>query len=78
MRTEVIDYALSHFGITEEGKEACIMVGDRRHDIEGAKACSIASLGVRFGYAAPGELEEAGADFIAEDVEDMKRILLSL
>lgn len=77
-KAEVIDYALSHFGITEEGKEACVMVGDRRHDIEGAKACSIASLGVRFGYAAPGELEEAGADSIAEDVEDMKRILLSL
>ena len=33
-KAEVIDYALSHFGITEEGKEACIMVGDRRHEID--------------------------------------------
>ena len=35
------------------------MVGDRLHDIEGAKECGIASLGVRFGYAKENELEEA-------------------
>ena len=77
-KAEVIAYAFEHFGIGEAEKESCIMVGDRRHDIEGAKACGIASLGVRFGYALPGELEEAGADYIADDVKSMEAILLSL
>lgn len=77
-KAEVVAYALEHFGIGEEEKAECIMVGDRRHDIEGAKACGIASLGVRFGYAAPGELEQAGADYIAADVAEMEKILLSL
>ena len=37
-----------------------VMIGDRVHDIEGAKKCKIESVGVRFGFAKPGELEEAG------------------
>lgn len=52
------------------------MVGDRRFDIEGAKAYHIAGIGVAYGYAAPGELEKAGADVIAETVEELRKILL--
>jgi phosphoglycolate phosphatase len=35
------------------------MIGDRRHDVEGARAHGIESVGVRWGYALPGELEAA-------------------
>ena len=52
------------------------MVGDRENDVEGAKTFGIASLGVRCGYAAPGELERAGADFIADTVGDMRDFLM--
>lgn len=55
--------------------DTVVMVGDRRFDIEGAKAYHIASVGVAYGYAAPGELYEAGADVIAETVEALGRIL---
>lgn len=72
-KDEVIEYALSELGCPR-GK--VIMVGDRKHDIIGAKKCGIASCGVRFGYAEEGELEKAGADFIAEDMEDMLNILM--
>ena len=53
------------------------MVGDRRQDIEGAKACKIQSIGVKYGYAGPDELESAGADIIVQTIDDLKNILLS-
>ena len=52
------------------------MVGDRSYDIIGAKKCGVASCGVRFGYAEPGELEAAGADFIADNIEDLIDVLM--
>ncbi len=55
-----------------------IMVGDRRQDVVGAKLCSLPCIGVKFGYAEEGELETAGADFIAESVEDLYKILTKL
>ena len=36
-----------------------LMIGDRRHDVEGAREHGIACAGVRWGYALPGELEAA-------------------
>ena len=54
------------------------MVGDRKYDILGAKANGVASLGVRYGYAAPGELEAAGADFVVQSVEELSRLLEKL
>lgn len=38
-----------------------VMVGDRYHDVHGAAAHAIATLGAGWGYAAPGELAAAGA-----------------
>lgn len=58
-------------------KKEIIMVGDRENDVEGAKALGITSLGVRTGYAADGELESAGADYIVDTVDDMHRFLMN-
>ena len=52
-----------------------VMVGDRRYDVEGAKACSIASVGVLYGYGDRQELEAAGADSIARDVAELRDIV---
>ena len=54
-----------------------IMVGDRHHDIEGARACGIDSIGVTWGFGSRRELEEAGADWICDDPEDLLRTLRS-
>ena len=69
---EVIEYALSLFGI--EPNEA-IMVGDRKYDVIGAKKCGVSCVGVRFGYAEPGELEAEGAVYGAEDTDDLYKYL---
>lgn len=60
--------AAEHFGVA---KEQTLMVGDRRFDIEAAKKAGVASLGVRYGFAEPGELEAAGADRIVASVEEI-------
>ena len=68
-KAEVIRYALSACGI--EDKSGVLMVGDREHDILGAKKNGIDSLGVLFGYGDYTELKEAGASYIAETVKDI-------
>lgn len=72
-KADVIAYGLEKAGITDRSK--CIMIGDRKHDIQGAKACGMASMGVLFGYGDRQELESAGADLIAETVEEIGRLL---
>lgn len=72
-KNEVIEYAIAKVGASRDN---IIMVGDRKHDIIGAKMCNIASCGVKFGYAEDGELEEAGADFIADNIDEMLEILM--
>ena len=52
-----------------------VMVGDRKFDIEGAKANGIDSIGVRYGYGAQGELEAAGATHIVNSVEELLAML---
>ncbi len=71
---EVIAYALEENGIKE--KEQVVMIGDRLHDILGAKENGIASIGVLYGFGSREEHLEAGADAIAADFNELKDILL--
>ena len=58
-----------------EKKDTVVMVGDRKFDIEGAKAQGITSIGVYFGYGSQEELEQAGADFTVNSVESLSVVL---
>ena len=51
------------------------MIGDREHDIIGAREVGIASIGVLFGYGNRNELEKAGADFIVDTVAEIELIV---
>ncbi len=53
-----------------------VMVGDRLHDVEGAAAHGVATIGVAWGCAEPGELEEAGAVAVVETPEELVALLL--
>ncbi len=57
-------------------RKSIAMVGDRKFDIEGAKAFGLTGIGVAFGYAQEGELEQAGADYIVETVAELERLLM--
>ncbi len=71
---EVIAYALETAGIRDVSK--AVMVGDREHDVLGAKENGMDCVGVLFGYGDRQELEAAGAVKIVETVEELGRILL--
>ena len=57
---------------------ACVMVGDRRHDIAGARANGMRGLGVLWGYGAREELEAAGADALVAAPHDLAAAALAL
>jgi phosphoglycolate phosphatase len=75
-KADVIEHTLAALGVAPDGRASTVLVGDRVHDIEGAKATGIASIGVRWGYASPGELEAAGADEIVDTVAALRAALL--
>ena len=66
---DVIRYALDLAGV--EDLSEVIMIGDREQDVLGAKENHIDSLGVLYGYGDREEHMVAGADHIAEKVEDI-------
>ncbi|MCH5353278.1 MAG: HAD family hydrolase [Acutalibacter sp.] len=72
-KSDVIRYALESCHIAE--KSEVIMIGDREHDIFGAKETGLDSVGVLFGYGSRDELETAGATFIAEKPMDILDIV---
>ena len=74
-KSEVIRYALDTAGISEP--DSAVMVGDRKHDVIGAKEVGIMCIGVLFGYGGYEELKEAGADEIVETVEELGEVLLN-
>lgn len=72
-KDEVIAWALAH--TLPQARQAAVMVGDRLHDIEGARKNGLDSIGVLFGYGSREELTAAGASAIAETVDDLGRLL---
>lgn len=54
----------------------CAMVGDRKFDVEGAKAMNLVSVAVSYGYAQGEELKLAQPDYIVDTVEELRKILL--
>ena len=77
----VIEEALSQLKNTDRygqySPDKCVMIGDRKYDIYGAKYFGLRNIGVSYGFAPEGELEEAGADVIVDTVEELTQMLLS-
>ena len=55
---------------------SCLMLGDRRFDVEAATQCGVASVGVLWGYGSRSELEAAGATWLAESPQDLSALLI--
>lgn len=68
-KAEVIEYVLKNIPSAE--KEKTVMIGDRSHDITGAREMGLHSMGVLFGYGSREELEQAGAEKIAGSLKDI-------
>lgn len=73
-KAEVIAYAIESLNIKDKSK--ILMIGDRKHDILGAKEIGIDSCGVLFGYGDFAELKEAGANYIVKDLVELEKLLI--
>lgn len=73
VKADVIAEALHRNGISD--RKTAVMIGDRLHDIEGANANSLSSIGVLFGYGSREELVNAGASHIADTPSDILRFV---
>lgn len=74
-KAEVISYVLEHHNISDYSE--AVMIGDRKHDIEGAKVVGIDSIGVLYGFGDLEELSSHQATHIAQTTEDIYRIIMN-
>ncbi|MFJ3957905.1 HAD hydrolase-like protein [Arthrobacter sp. NPDC090010] len=57
--------------LAELGTDTAMMVGDRYQDVEGASANGLDCVGVSWGFALPGELEQAGAVAVVDSAQEL-------
>ncbi|MBQ6582559.1 MAG: HAD hydrolase-like protein [Mogibacterium sp.] len=72
-KAEVITYVMDKLDCQEPG--TVMMVGDRRHDIEGAHLVGIDATGVTYGYGSCEELLKANADYLAVSPERFVKVI---
>lgn len=73
---EVIAWAVRLLGEKQKyTAEEMVMIGDREHDVNGARKNRITSIGVLYGYGSREELTEAGADAVVSSVGELAEML---
>ena len=73
LKYQVIEYARDSCHVD---MSTAVMVGDRRHDAEGARLCGIPCIGAGYGYGGRAELEAAGCIAVADSVAQLGTFLL--
>ncbi len=73
-KAEVIEYVMDLANIID--KKEAVMIGDRKYDVIGAKLTGIDCIGVTYGYGGYEELNEAGATYIVDAMQDIIKIVL--
>lgn len=72
----VIEELLHRMQLSGEEQKKILMVGDRKHDVEGAACFGIPCLGLSMGFAPEGELERAGAIAIVDSIKELETFIL--
>lgn len=72
-KADLLAYALD---LTGGRAESAIMIGDRHHDIDAARAVGMSSIGVTWGYGAVDEL--AQADEICQNPAALETVIKTL
>lgn len=75
-KSEVIQYALERNNIKDLSE--VVMIGDRTHDIYGAKEVGVDSIGVLYGYGDYDELYNSGANYIVNSVEELRALIMDI
>ena len=61
-KADLIAYALAEERLAPD---RVLMIGDRQHDMIGARRCGVRAIGVSYGYGSEAELRAHGAEAIA-------------
>ena len=67
-KSDLLRYALDKTGAKPE---RALMIGDRRHDVDGALKNGVTAIGVSYGYGSREELVEAGANTVLASPEEL-------
>jgi phosphoglycolate phosphatase len=73
-KAAVIAYVID--ALPAHARAGAMMVGDREHDVIGARTNELPTIGVTYGYGSRQELAAAGAVAIADDVAALRDLLL--
>jgi phosphoglycolate phosphatase len=74
-KVDIISGLLRRNGIHDPSD--VVIIGDTRYDIEAANELEIDSIGVTYGFNSPDEIASLNADYIADHVNDLQRLLLT-
>ncbi|MDW5564554.1 HAD family hydrolase [Streptococcus mutans] len=74
LKGDVIAYGLAAEQISD--RSSAVMIGDRKHDIIGARENNLETIAVLYGFGSQEELEKAGAKDMAASVGNLEKILL--
>jgi phosphoglycolate phosphatase len=66
-RTDKADLLAYALAVTKADPARAIMIGDRRHDVVGARKNGMKSIGVLYGYGSLAELRDAGAHHLCRE-----------
>ncbi|MFC4322904.1 HAD family hydrolase [Litchfieldia salsa] len=72
-KTEIIQYILDKYDKHPLGD--FIMIGDRKHDLIGAKNTGIDSIGVTYGYGSVEELKSSNPNYLVNEVIDIETVI---
>lgn len=72
-KAEIVEEVLAKFGNPDKSK--VVLVGDTKFDANGAAQVGIDCIGVLYGFGTRESLEEAGAKYIAETIDDIYQYL---
>jgi len=68
---------IEHILLTENfSPSTVVMIGDRKHDMIGAKQHQVTAIGVTYGYGTEEELKTHGADWIVHSPEDIPKLII--
>lgn len=71
-KTDLLQYAVAQTGT--DPAEA-VMIGDRKHDMLGARNNDLSCIGVLYGYGSEAELQAAGAQQLVSSPEELLQTL---
>ena len=73
LKEDVVAYVLRENGVSPA---EALMIGDREHDVLGARKNSVPCVGVLYGYGGRDELINAGAEALAATLDELKVLLI--